>query len=320
MTTQPNTLAQQLAHNRAAQEAGQTVQRSSGKPANVMDLLKDPRLMQSMSSVLSSEEMAKRFLRISLTECQRQPDLFTCIPETFAGALLLCAQLNLEPGPAMGVSWLLPFKDKKRGGKKVCTFVLGYPGVIQLGMRSGRVRRIAGIPVHTGDEFDYEPSMSRPRHRRLDIEAARQGEILDRGKAYCYYFLLEYANGGVTHDVMTRPEVERHRRRFSKSPDSGPWVDHFDRMACKTVILRGKRVVPLSAEWVLGTTADEGAAVWEPGVQGITAENLLELGEREEGDGEPAADEGAPKEPAPSTTDAAAGQMKLGEGGEGSGR
>jgi recombination protein RecT len=321
--TNPTALSDKLAERRAAQQSGQAVAQRQGKPSNVLALLNNGGFMRELAALLSSEEMAKRFMRVALTECQRNRDLFECSWESFAGALMLCAQLNLEPGPAQGLAWLLPFNDNKRR-RKVCTFVLGYGGIIQLGMRSSQVHRIAGIPVHTTDEFDYEESALAPRHRRTDLDAARRDKPIDRGPAYAFYFLLRYANGGVAHDLMTRRQVERHRDRYSKAKDNGPWVTNFDEMARVTVVRRNKRVVPASPDWILGTNAHENGAVWEPGVQMIEAENLLQLGERED-DEAAAADPPAPVVDAQAQQPAAAasaegeapGQMKLGEDGDG---
>src|SRR6266567_377007 len=83
-----------------------------------------------------------------MTEIRRTPKLLECSPESLLGAMMLAAQLGLEPGP-LGQVYLVPFKRQVE-------FVVGYRGYIDLAYRSGQVKDVAAALVHEGDEFSYQ--------------------------------------------------------------------------------------------------------------------------------------------------------------------
>src|SRR5438552_5197652 len=80
---------------------------------------------------------ADRFGRTLLLEVRRNPLLGQCDPLSVLGAGTLCAQLALWPGP-LGHAYFIPFRDGKTN-THVCTFVIGYTGIAELGRRGGAV-------------------------------------------------------------------------------------------------------------------------------------------------------------------------------------
>ena len=62
---------------------------------------------------------AERFARICLTAVRNNQKLMGCTQESFAAALMTCAQLNLEPNTPQGLAYLIPY------GKE-CQFQIGY--------------------------------------------------------------------------------------------------------------------------------------------------------------------------------------------------
>lgn len=83
---------------------------------------------------LGSEQAAVTLARHYTTAIRYNPLLRQCTPESVAGALLLSAQVRLEPGP-LGHVYLVPFRHKDRGFE--VNWILGYTGIIELGRRGG---------------------------------------------------------------------------------------------------------------------------------------------------------------------------------------
>lgn len=259
-------LANRLQDSRAAQAAGTALARPGATPTNAMQLITSyAPYRDELNRLLNDKELVRRFLQAGLTELQRIPKLGECSWQSMAGALLQCATVKLEPGPALGHAWILPFKGS-------ATFVLGYPGVVQLGFRSALVADIKASSVCDGDpEFFYDEGANVVSHKR-----PTRGR---RGPAYAYYSIVRYVNGGRHIEFMTKEEVEDHALRHSKSYQSrdasSPWRTDFDEMAQKTCVLKGKKMMPASIEWIAATTGDERTAIWTPG-SGLRPEEVIQ--------------------------------------------
>lgn len=257
-----NRLAERIGTSAAVRATGTSLAARGAQPANVMQLFEYGEYRKELDRTLNDKEMVRRFLQAGLTSCQRDPKLQECSWQSFAGALMQCAVVKLEPGPALGHCWVLPFGPD-------ATFVLGYPGVIQLAWRSGMIQDVNASSVCEGDEFMYDEGAQLVVHKR-----PTRGR---RGAAYAYYSVVRYTNGGRHVEFMTREEVEDHAQRFSKSYQSksakSPWRTDFDAMAEKTCVLQGKRYMPASIEWSAAIAGDEQSTIWTPG-SGLRPENL----------------------------------------------
>jgi recombination protein RecT len=197
----------------------------------------------ALEQVLGRE--AERFQRIALTEIRRNPLLQECEPLSVLGALMLCAQLDLEPGP-LGHAYLVPYKRE-------ATFVLGYKGMIELANRSGRLRSIVARTVHEGDAWEYAYGAASDRLRHVPTTPANRGPVV------CYYGVARFASpsGAVPH-VMYPEEIEAARARSQLGRQGkGPWQTDYEPMAHKTVIRRMQPWLPQSVALARALDADE---------------------------------------------------------------
>lgn len=239
-----STLTQQLA------ERAQAPARRGGG-TTIRDLL--DRQKSQIALALPAHIGVERFHRIALTELRRNPKLAACNPMSLLGALMQSAQLGLEPGP-LGQAYLVPFKDE-------VTFIVGYRGLIDLFRRSGEMESIVAREVREHDQFEFWVDETGDRLRHVPTLTG------ERGQAYAYYAIARFRDGGQLVHVMTRDDVERHRKR-SRAKDSGPWVTDYDAMARKTVIRAMAPYLPLSAEIADAIDADERTYEWQ-GSQGV---------------------------------------------------
>jgi recombination protein RecT len=284
-------LETRLAEQKRRADAGEALDRV-GDPTSVMGFLTNPKTKAQVARLLGDEEMAERFLRIGLTEVRRitgtpgkRNGLADCSMESFAGALMQCAMLKLEPGPPLGLAWILPYETSYKDGntwkkRMDAQFQLGYPGIIQLAHRSGQLADIAAHEVCEGDEFGFD-YLSGEKHHRPSYKGAR-------GEAYGVYCFAKYANGGEHFNYMTVEQVRAHAERFSKAyqydlkriADGGrgnsPWSTDFVPMMRKTAIKQSRPYLPASADFVLGLRADERTmrVDWEKNRVGIDDDAL----------------------------------------------
>lgn len=233
-------LAEQLANKALTPSA-------PGRTLN--DLFND--MMPAIKQAIPKHMTPERLLRIATTSIRQNPKLKICTPHSLLGAVMQCAQLGLEPS-VLGHAYLIPYKNKnKETGQFVdeCQFQIGYKGLIELARRTGQISSIMAHGVHEKDEFEYEYGINdKLRHVPSDG---------DRGPILKYYAVAKFKDGGYAFIVMSKRDIEIHRDRFSKTSKYGPWVDHFDEMAKKTVLKALMKYMPISVEFQKAVDQDE---------------------------------------------------------------
>lgn len=229
-----------------ATEATRKALARHSESGTLLDLLERQR--PAIEKALPTAIGAERFARLVTTEIRRNPLLLECIPESVLGAMMLAAQLGLEPGP-LGHAYLIPFKEQ---GKYVCQFVIGYKGYIELGYRSGRLGSLRTATVHEGDTFDYEERETGPYLRHRECPPS------DRGKIVCYYSRATIIGGKPSVKRLWPEEIEAARKRSPLGrQNKGPWHTDYEAMAHKTCVRRHAATLPQSAILARALEVDE---------------------------------------------------------------
>ena len=210
---------------------------------NMQDLIIS--MKGQIEAALPSVITGERFARMVLTAMSNTPQLASCTPKSFLGAMMQAAQLGLEPNTPLGEAYLIPFRNH---GTLECQFQVGYKGMISLAHRSGLY--VQAHEVHENDEFDVEYG--------LDPKLVHKPVFKDRGNVVAYYGMWKDKDGNFGFEVMSREDIESHARKYSQSYGKGfsPWKTNFDEMAKKTVIKKALKYAPLTTEFIRGVTAD----------------------------------------------------------------
>jgi recombination protein RecT len=227
-------------------ELAENAQQNGGSPRKtIADLVEAQR--DEIDRALPAAVSADRLVRVALTTLRTSPDLTECTPESFLGALMLSAQLGLEPGP-LGHAYFVPRWNKNIKSKEV-TFLLGYKGLIDLALRSERVETIEAHPVYETDEFAAEYGTDgflrhTPNFRRRE------------GDPWLYYCICKLRGGGHQWLALNRDDVDARRQRSSAS-GKGPWVTDYDAMARKSCVRALAPYLPLSIHAAQAIARDE---------------------------------------------------------------
>lgn len=221
--------------------ANTAMQRKS--PQSIQDYIKvmAPEIKKALPSVMTPE----RFTRITLSALSTNPQLGSCTPKSFLGAMMTAAQLGLEPNTPLGQAYLIPYKNH---GVLECQFQLGYKGLIDLAYRSGEVTIIQAHTVYSNDEFTYELGME-PKLNHIPAKS-------NRGDPIYFYAMFKTKSGGYGFEVMSVEDVRAHAKRYSKAYSNGPWQTNFEEMAKKTVLKRVLKYAPLKSDFVRGLAQD----------------------------------------------------------------
>lgn len=185
----------------------------------------------------------ERFKRVLLTAVQNSPPLATADRRTFFNSAMKCAQDGLLPDGREAA--LVIYKTKiKIKDKDVWIDAVQYLPMIG-GLRK-KVRNSKELAtwdvkaVYEKDEFIYEEGLDTILKHKPYLEGPP-------GQLRAVYSIARLKTGEVSVDVMPRWQVDRIRS-MSKAKDNGPWKDHFDEMAKKTVARRHSKVLPMSTD------------------------------------------------------------------------
>jgi recombination protein RecT len=240
--------------NRTRQQVMDKAEAPDDDRPTVFDLLQ--RQQPAIEKALPKHLDGDRFARIALTTFRTNPKLAQCSAESFLGAVMVAAQLGLEPGGPLEHAYLSPRWNNKLRSQE-CQFTLGYRGIIELTRRSGKLISIEAHEVCEADDFEFEHG--------LEDRLSHKPNLKVESPAYAYYALAKFRDGGHAFVVLSRAKVINDHAKHSETYDKenqnwgthSPWTNFFDAMARKTCIRALAPYLPLSPELEQAIRVDE---------------------------------------------------------------
>ena len=227
------------AKNSLTTNNGTTMIKKENKSKTIFDVIQAG--AKQFATALPKHINSDRFVRIAITTIRQNPKLAQCNQESLLGALMVSAQLGLEPG-VLGQCYLIPY------GRE-CQFQIGYKGMIDLLRRSGQLKDIYAYSVYENDEFEMTYGLDRDLKHKPNLQ--NKGNFIG---CYCVAVLKDDARA---FEYMTKEEIEAHGKKFSKTYGNGPWKSDFESMAHKTVVKKMLKWLPLSVEFLEMANKDE---------------------------------------------------------------
>ena len=216
-----------------------TMVKKENKSKTIFDVIQAG--AKQFATALPKHVNSERFVRIAITTIRQNPKLAQCNQESLLGALMVSAQLGLEPG-VLGQCYLIPY------GRE-CQFQIGYKGMIELLRRSGQLKDIYAYSVYENDEFEMTYGLDRDLKHKPNLQ--NKGNFIG---CYCVAVLKDDARA---FEYMTKEEIEAHGKKFSKTYGNGPWKTDFEAMAHKTVVKKMLKWLPVSVEFLEMANKDE---------------------------------------------------------------
>lgn len=183
-----------------------------------------------------------------------------CDPNAVMAEAMKAASLSLPITKALGFAYIVPYGN-------VPTFIIGYRGLIQLAMRTGKYKTINAGCVYEGE---------RMVENRITGEIKIEGEPTS-DKAIGYFAYMELTNGFSKMVGWTREKVVSFAKKKSRSYNvaNSAWQTDFDSMAQKTVLrqLLSKYGI-MSVEYVDALAHDEDERIEAQIVDVANAEPL----------------------------------------------
>lgn len=226
----------------------------------------------------------ERMIRVALSAYSSTPGLQDCTPVSIAACVVQASILGLEPQSAMHEAYLIPRYNGKTK-RKECTLQPGYRGVLKLARNSGEIGMADVQSVYDKDDFDFQKG-STPWLRHKWAKAGDRGAVIGYWAGYTIKTTNEFR-----FEYWTREQAQEHRDKFASSRDKegkiyGPWVDHFDSMAKKSVLTAALNLAPKSVELATATALADQA---DAGLSQKFVDIPLELQPADDGDEQPLA-------------------------------
>lgn len=206
-------------------------------------MLENTRTQDYLESVLG--EKKQTFVGNMVALVSNNKALSECDPSTIMFSCLKSSALDLSLDPALGLCYVLPYRDNK-SGTTVATWQLGARGYVQLALRSAQFRKLNVRDVREGEIVDEDFVSGELTFRKLQV-GRETAPIIG------YVAYMQLINGFEKQLYMSVEELDAHAKRFSQTYKKGfgLWADKQMRGAmCEKTVLKRllSKYAPLSVE------------------------------------------------------------------------
>lgn len=215
--------------------------------AGLKGYLTDPRRLQNLATYARNSVSPMTMINLACFAAGQDEWLSKCRPETFYTALIIAAQLGLEPSGVRGEAYLVPYKGK-------VTLIPGYRGLIKLALRSQAVKQIYAHVVYEGDDFVVTLGDDVGIHHKPAMNIDGEREVI------AAYAVAVMANGAKQVEYMDRYELDKIRsfaaegRGGKDGPAYRQWADQMMR---KAPVRRLCKFLPLGDDYFLAAKLDD---------------------------------------------------------------
>ena len=202
-------------------------------------------MQHELERSLQNPKAAEIMLRHYFTAIRFSPELQQCTPQSQVGALLLSAQVRLDPGPLNHVA-LIPFKVR---GVYEVVWMLMCGGIIELGRRSGAVGLRSTVVWSDDDWSGIVNDSGKLKYRHAPAQS--HGESAER-----IGVLVEWKEAGVQQAVWCPPSrIDTALAASARKDTSLREEDWYWR---KTGVRYSRPWLPLTTELATADRADDG--------------------------------------------------------------
>ena len=188
--------------------------------AVIKDYGRSPEIIERFAEIVGKNN-AGGYVQSAILAVANNDALQKCSPASIFSSALRAATVQLLCEPSLGQAYLVPFKGK-------ATFLIGYKGLYQLALRTGKYRYINVSPIYEGEtitEDRFSGLMSLGGGRKSDVVIG-------------YIAGFKLLSGFSKSLYMTIDEIHAHANEYSMSYNhsSSPWKTHRPEMERKTVL------------------------------------------------------------------------------------
>ena len=237
---------------------------------NIFEILDSNEFRERLSAVMLEPRKIERFLALAKTDLRNNPRVASCEIKSLCGAIVQAGQFGLEIGGIQGHAYLTPKKTKDKITQQYidsCQLIIGYKGMISLGVRSGKLLSLEVQKVCKNDYFKRRHGDNKGlEHEPNDKE--------ERGDIIGYYAYAHLVNHDKAFEYMSMKEIDELKKEAGVllTDPRSPWVKFPEAMCKKTVIRQLFKFQSLSPE------LDKAIGLDEMADAGVQSEALSKIG------------------------------------------
>lgn len=200
-----------------------TQENGNNKLAVIRNYMRKDEIMTRFAEILGNYG-ASAYVSSVMLAVGNSKDLQACSMASIATSAMRAATLRLSCDPAIGQAYLVPFKG-------TATLVVGYKGLRDMAIRTGKYRHLNVAKIYEGEEV-VEDRITGAHH----IEGSKKSS-----KIIGWLWYMELFTGFTKSIYMSVEEIHAHAAKYSRSynrPDS-PWKTHTEMMEKKTLMRLG---------------------------------------------------------------------------------
>lgn len=182
-------------------------QPESGKDLAIVKITKylDAEIVKARFAETIGARNVGSYISSVMITVKDSPNLLACSPASIYTSALRAASLRLSVDPSLGQAYLIPFKG-------TATLVVGYKGLYDMAVRTGKYRYINVGPIYEGQTVEENPITG--------FHSITGGRVGDTVKGWIGAFEMMPERGmsvgfGKTM-YMTVDEIHTHAQQYSK--------------------------------------------------------------------------------------------------------
>lgn len=187
----------------------------------IIRYMRSETVLQRFADTLGAERNAAPYITSVLLAVGDSDFLQACSPESIYKSALRAATLRLSCDPGAKQAYLVPFKNS-------ATLIIGYKGLYDLAVRTGKYRFIHVSKIYKGEEIIEDRITG-----ALSIEGGKKSDTIAGWLASFQMF-----DGFSKSIYMSVEEIHAHARKYSKGYErkDGAWKTATSAMERKTVL------------------------------------------------------------------------------------
>jgi len=204
---------------------------------NSKAIVKKP--MEKIQGYLESEVIKNRFATVLgeqgsasyissvLLAVANKPELQVCTPSSIYVSALRAATMRLSVDESTGQAYLVPFKEK-------ATLIIGWKGIYDMAIRTGKYRRIEVHKLYEGETFEQDRLTG-----MMSLGGSKKSNKTGGWMAIFEMYPPKGQRSGMSAALfMTVDEIHAHAQKYSRGYDrkDGAWKTATEQMEKKTVL------------------------------------------------------------------------------------